>query len=68
MQQDLLGQLENDAPPPPPQPLSREEERFNDFEELQTQDFRLSDYIRRFQHNKVVEICTVLLDEYVWAT
>lgn len=37
---------------------------FNDFEELQTQDFRLSDYVRRFQHNKVVEICTVLLEDY----
>ncbi len=39
------------------------QERLNDFAELQTQDFRLSDYVRKFQHNKVVEVCTVLLDE-----
>ncbi len=39
-------------------------EKFNDFVELQTQEFGLTDYIRKFQHNKVIEICLLVLDDF----
>ena len=41
-----------------------ERERFNNFTELQTQEFGLSDYIRKFQHNKVVEVCLLVFDDF----
>ena len=41
-----------------------ESNRFNNFAELQTQDFALSDYVRKFQHNRVVEMCTYLLEDF----
>ncbi len=46
------------------QHVERELERFNDFEELQTQDFGLTDYIRKFQHNKVIEVCLPVLEDF----
>lgn len=47
-----------------PKKSKREEERFNDFNELQTQEFRISDYIRKFQHNKVIAVCMALLEDF----
>ena len=46
------------------QEYQEEYERFNDFNELQTQDFTTSDYIRKFQHNKVVDPFARVLENY----
>jgi hypothetical protein len=55
----LPAQQQEAAPEP-----ERELERFNDFAELQTQEFGLTDYVRKFQHNKVIEVILPVLDDF----